>query len=178
MRTLRLATTADIPALQLHIARAARALSVGYYTPRESEAAITHVFGVDSRLISDGTYFVVEHELGIIGCGGWSWRRTLYGGDQRPVGTRDVLDPATEAAKIRAFFVAPEAARQGIGRQLLEACTEAARAAGFRQLELMATLPGVPLYEACGFTETERVTDIVPDDTPIRFVRMHRAIDG
>lgn len=94
------------------------------------------------------------------------------------MGTRDVLDPATEAAKIRAFFVAPEAARQGIGRQLLEACTEAARAAGFRQLELMATLPGVPLYEACGFTETERVTDIVPDGTPIRFVRMHRAIDG
>ena len=176
--TLRLALSADIPTLNPLIERSARALSEGYYSPRQIDAAIRHVFGVDSRLVEDGTYFVAEDSGRILGCGGWSRRKTMYGGDQRPVGPPEYLDPAADAARIRAFFVAPEAARQGIGRRLLEACAEAAGRAGFRRLALMATLPGVPLYSACGFREVEPVTDILPDGTAIEFVRMERPLDG
>ena len=174
---LRLATPHDVPALNALIERSARALSAGFYTEQESEAAIRHVFGVDSALIADGTYFVVERDGHLVACGGWSKRRTLYGGDQRPVGDRSLLDPRTDAARIRAFFVAPEAARQGIGRRLLDACIVAAGEAGFRRLELMATLPGVPLYLACGFTEVERVTETLPDGVHVAFVRMTRDME-
>jgi GNAT superfamily N-acetyltransferase len=174
--TLRPAQPSDIPVLRTLIERSARALSVGFYSPRETEAAIRYVFGVDSTLIADGSYFVVAGADGIVGCGGWSRRRTLYGGDQRPVGTSDLLDPATDAARIRAFFVGPEHARQGIGRRLLGACRTAAEAAGFTRLELMATLPGVPFYAAHGFVEMERITDTLPDGTRIAFVRMGRAL--
>ena len=131
-----------------------------------------------AELIADGTYFVVERDGHLVACGGWSKRRTLYGGDQRPVGDRSLLDPRTDAARIRAFFVAPEAARQGIGRRLLDACIVAAGEAGFRRLELMATLPGVPLYLACGFTEVERVTETLPDGVRVAFVRMTRDMEG
>ena len=172
---LRLAEPRDVPRLQDLIARSARALSVGYYSAEETEAAIQYVFGVDTTLIADGTYFVAEREQRTIGCGGWSRRRTLYGGDQRPVGTADILDPAFEPARIRAFFVAPEAARQGVGRALLTACEDAARRAGFRRLELMATLPGVPFYAALGFEAVEHVTDTLPNGVALRFVRMRRA---
>jgi GNAT superfamily N-acetyltransferase len=173
---LRPALPADIPLLNPLIERSARTLSAGYYSPRQIDAAIRHVFGVDSRLVDDGTYFVAQDADQIVGCGGWSRRRTLYGGDQRRVGPPVWLDPATDAARVRAFFVAPEHARRGIGRRLLDACVDAARAAGFRRLELMATLPGVPLYTAYGFEEMERVTDLLPDGTPIEFVRMGRPI--
>lgn len=173
---LRPARPADIPELQRLIERSARALSAGYYTPAQTEAAIRHVFGVDSSLVADGTYLAVVDEGTIVACGGWSRRRTLYGGDQRPVGPPELLDPATDAAKIRAFFVAPEHARRGIGRALLTACEAAARAAGFSRLELMATLPGVPLYAACGFHAVARTTDVLPDGTAIEFVRMERPI--
>lgn len=171
---LRLAKPADIPVLHDLIARSARGLSHGYYSAAETEAALRHVFGVDSTLISDGTYFVAEQDGIPLGCGGWSDRRTLYGGDQRPMGNAERLDPALEPARIRAFFVAPEAARRGIGRRLLAACEEAARQAGFRSLELMATLPGVPFYRALGFVPVENVTDTLPDGVALRFVRMHR----
>ncbi len=174
--TIRLATEDDIPALQVLIARSARTLSQGYYTETETEAAIRYVFGVDSTLIADGTYFAVEEGGVIVGCGGWSRRRTLYGGDQRPVGSDDLLNPTMEPARIRAFFVAPERARQGIGRRLLATCFEATIAAGFSEIELMATLPGVPLYAAYGFQVLEHVTDILPDGTPLAFVRMGRAL--
>lgn len=170
--TLRLAVPNDVPALNSLIERSARALSAGFYTAEETESAIRHVFGVDTTLIEDGTYFVVEREGRLIACGGWSRRRTLYGGDQRPVGDRSFLDPATDAARIRAFFVAPEAARQGIGRRLLDACVAASASAGFRKLELMSTLPGVPLYTACGFREVERITEKLPDGVSVPFVRM------
>ena len=174
---LRPARPADVPALQALIERSARGLSAGFYTPAEAESAIRYVFGVDSNLIADGSYFAVRDGPTIVGCGGWSRRRTLYGGDQRPVGDgSDRLDPTTDAARIRAFFVAPERARQGIGRLLLDACFDAAGAAGFARAELMATLPGVPLYEAYGFEALERVTDVLPDGTPIAFVRMARDI--
>jgi GNAT superfamily N-acetyltransferase len=166
-----------IPILQELIEQSARALSVGYYTPAQIDAAVRFVFGVDSTLIDDGTYFVVRDGDDIVGCGGWSRRSTLYGGDQRPVGAADLLDPATGAARIRAFFVAPSHARRGIGRMLVGACAVAAETAGFRRLELMATLPGVAFYRACGFRETDRVTDILPDGTSIEFVRMERSIE-
>jgi GNAT superfamily N-acetyltransferase len=109
-------------------------------------------------------------------CGGWSRRRTLYGGDQRPVGEAALLDPATDAARIRAFFVAPEFARRGLGRALLEACEEAAREAGFRTLELMATLPGVPFYAALGFSPVEEARDTLPNGVEVRFVRMRKPL--
>jgi GNAT superfamily N-acetyltransferase len=131
---------------------------------------------VDSTLVADGTYFAAIEEEMIVGCGGWSRRRTLYGGDQRPVGTADLLNPASDTARIRAFFVAPSHARRGIGRTLVAACARAAETAGFTRLELMATLPGVPLDQACGFRETDRITDILPDGTAIEFVRMERSI--
>jgi GNAT superfamily N-acetyltransferase len=174
--TLRLAGPADIPVLNPLIERSARTLSEGYYTPRQIDAAIRHVFGVDSRLVEDGTYFVAQEGIRLVGCGGWSRRPTLYGGDQRPVGPAEWLDPAVDAARIRAFFVAPEAARRGIGRRLLEACAEAAGRAGFTRLALMATLPGVPLYSACGFVQVEPVIDVLPDGTAIEFIRMERLL--
>jgi GNAT superfamily N-acetyltransferase len=173
---IRLAYPADVPKLQELIQRSARALSVGYYTEVQIESAIRYVFGVDSNLISDGTYFVAEIEGVPAGCGGWSRRRNLYGGDQRPAGSMELLDPARDAARIRAFFVAPEFARLGIGRRLLETCAAAARDAGFRRLELMATLPGVPFYRNAGFRESERLTDTLPDGTLIEFVRMEQTI--
>ena len=176
--SIRPAVSDDVPALNPLIQASARALSAGYYTPAQIEAAIRFVFGVDSNLISDRSYLVVEEASRIVGCGGWSRRRTLYGGDQRPVGEPDWLDPTVDAARIRAFFVAPGHARRGIGRLLLDACTAAARAAGFRRLQLMATLPGIPLYAAGGFRELERVTDRLPDGTSIEFVRMERDITG
>jgi len=174
--TLRLARADDVPTLNALIERSARALSAGFYTEEETESAIRHIFGVDTTLIADETYFVVEREQRAVACGGWSKRRTLYGGDQRPVGERSLLDPGTDAARIRAFFVAPEAARQGIGRRLLDACMAAAAQAGFRKLELMATLPGVPLYAACGFREVERVSERLPDGVSLGLVRMTRPI--
>jgi GNAT superfamily N-acetyltransferase len=173
---LRLAVRGDIPALTELIASSARILGRGYYTELETESAIRHVFGVDSVLIADGTYFVAELDGRIAGCGGWSRRRTLYGGDQRPVGSQDLLDPASEPARIRAFFVSPKAVRRGVGRRLFAECDRAAAAYGFESLELMATLPGVPFYLALGFSLIEEVTDVLPDGTSIRFVRMRREL--
>jgi GNAT superfamily N-acetyltransferase len=177
--TLRAATRDDIQALSALIAESARLLSRGFYTEQEAESAIRFVFGVDTALVDDGTYFVALLDGTLAGCGGWSRRNTLYGGDQRPVGEggdAPLLDPARDAARIRAFFVAPTAARRGVGRQLLEACEHAAGAAGFRSLTLMATLPGVPFYQALGFTPDEDVVDVLPDGTPLRFVRMSKRI--
>ncbi len=172
---IRLALAADIPVLRDLIERSARGLSRGFYSDTEIESALRHVFGVDSTLIADGTYFVVEMNDVPVACGGWSFRRNLYGGDQRPTGTAEQLDPQKDAARIRAFFVAPEAVRRGIGRKLLAACEDAARAAGFSTLELMATLPGVPFYAALGFAAEEEVLDTLPDGVTLRFVRMRRA---
>ncbi|MCU0635051.1 MAG: GNAT family N-acetyltransferase [Gemmatimonadaceae bacterium] len=176
--TLRPATPADIPALAALIEDSARTLSRGFYTPAQTESAIRHVFGVDSRLVDDGTYLLAERDGALAGCGGWSRFRTLYGGDQRPMGAGGVdrLDPTVDAARIRAFFVAPSHARQGVGRALLHACAQAAARAGFVRLELMATLPGVPLYAALGFTAIAQVVDTLPDGTPLPFVHMGCAI--
>jgi GNAT superfamily N-acetyltransferase len=174
--TVRLALASDIPALNDLIPVSARVLSQGFYSPAQTEAAIKYVFGVNLQLIADRSYFVVEDSGEIVACGGWSFRATLYGGDQRPVGGGPTLDAAQDAARIRAFFVSPAHARKGLGSLLMKACTEAATAAGFRQLELMSTLPGVPFYSRLGFRERERVTDTLPDGTAVEFVRMDRLI--
>ncbi len=176
--TLRLATLDDLPALHALIPASVRGLSQGWYTPQQIESAIRHVFGPDTQLIADGTYFAAEAEGRIVGCGGWSRRRTLYGGDQMKDAEDPLLDPATEAAKIRAFFVHPDRARQGIASMIMEACRAAAGAAGFGRMELMATLPGEPLYRAFGFQARERVETTLPDGVHVPFVRMDRPIGG
>jgi GNAT superfamily N-acetyltransferase len=178
MLSIRLATAEDVPALRGLIPASARALSRGFYTDAETESAIRHVFGPDSRLIADGTYFVAEEDGFLAGCGGWSRRRTLYGGDQTKSGEEALLDPASEPAKIRAFFVHPDFARRGVGSRILEACLAAARAAGFRRVELAATLPGVPFYAARGFVERERLSAPMADGRGLPIVRMERALDG
>ena len=175
--SLRIATIEDVPALSRLISSSARELSRGFYTEAEAESAIRYVFGVDTALVGDGTYYVATLDGVLAGCGGWSRRNTLYGGDQRPVGSSAFLDPVTDAARIRAFFVAPTAARKGVGRALLGACTDAALRAGFRRLTLMATLPGVPFYAALGFHADEDVVDALPDGTMLKFVRMSKRID-
>ncbi|MBK8247909.1 MAG: GNAT family N-acetyltransferase [Gemmatimonadetes bacterium] len=172
----RYATRADIPALNALIRESAAALSAGFYTEQETDAAIRYVFGVDTMLVDDQTYFVASLEGSDVACGGWSRRGALYGGDQRRMEEAPLLDPQLDAARIRAFFVSPRYARRGIGRQMLDHCIAAAVAEGFSALELMATLPGVPLYEQCGFRELERVVDTMPNGVGVRFVRMRREL--
>ena len=166
----------EVEALNALIHASAAALSRGFYGEEEIEAANRYVFGVDTTLVRDGTYFVGEAGGQLVACGGWSRRGALYGGDQRPMDDAPVLDPAREPARIRAFFVHPAWSRRGIGRALLDLCTTAARAEGYRALELMATLPGVPLYAACGFVEVEPVRDRMPNGVEVRFVRMRREL--
>jgi GNAT superfamily N-acetyltransferase len=176
MTSIRRALLTEVPQLNALIADSATELSRGYYTPIQIEALITHVFGVDTQLIVDGTYYVIEGDDRLAACGGWSGRRTLFGGDQAKGASDPLLDPATEAARIRAFFVHPTCARQGLGRALLLHCEAAARAAGFRRTELMATLPGVPLYRALGYDVLEPVVHGLPDGQRVDFVRMGRAL--
>ena len=153
---IRLATDQDVASLSGLIPASVRALSAGYYTDRQIERALGYVFGVDSQLIADGTYYVAVADDQIVGCGGWSKRQTLYGSDQMKGEADPLLDPAQDAARIRAFFVHPAWTRQGIGRRIIEECEAAARREGFRRMELGATLPGEPLYAAMGYTVTER----------------------
>jgi len=134
------------------------------------------MFGVDTQLIDDGTYYVVHQAERIVASGGWSGRRTLFGGDQWKHGADAPLDPRTEAARIRAFFVDPGSDRRGLGRLLFDRCLADARTAGFQRLELMATLPGEPLYRALGFAADERVELALPDDVQVPLVRMSRTI--
>ena len=175
MMVPRLATDEDVPNIRTLIARSARGLSIGFYTPAQIEAAATHVFGVDTQLIVDGTYYVIDVPDGLAAAGGWSARRTLFGGDQMKQAEDSRLDPAIDAARIRAFFVDPAWARRGLATALYRACEQAARVAGFRRFELMATAPGLPLYRHLGFTELERV-ELILGGVPVGFVRMGRAI--
>lgn len=153
---LRAATPADIPALSSLIQSSGRELSVGFYSPVQIEAAVAHIFGVDSQLIADGTYYLIEEDGEPVAAGGWSARRTLYGGDQMKGSVDPMLDPAVDAARIRAFYVHPLWARRGLARRLYAECARAAWDAGFRTFELVATSPGEPLYLALGFTLVER----------------------
>jgi GNAT superfamily N-acetyltransferase len=187
---IRLAAAGDVPALRLLIEASVRGLQARDYSAEQLEAALRTVYGVDTQLIADGTYFaaeaVVESESEseedsaaapvlvpvLVGCGGWSKRKTLYGGDQFAGREDSLLDPARDAAKIRAFFVHPAWARRGIGGMILEACEVAARAAGFRRLEMGATLTGVPFYRAKGYEELERVEAPLGDGMTLPIVRM------
>ena len=142
----------------------------------EYRAAIAHVFGVDTTLIADGTYFVAEVAGKLQGCGGWSKRRTLFGGDQYAARDAAFSNPAIDAAKIRAFFVHPQAARAGLGRALLARCETEARAAGFKAAELMSTLPGVSFYRACGYLPGTPVSFTVGEGLGIEFVPMRKTL--
>jgi GNAT superfamily N-acetyltransferase len=169
---IRNATLADKPALEALIALSARELSKGDYTPEQIEGALRGAFGVDTQLIRDGTYFIVEIDGALAGCGGWSRRRTLFGSDARAERDASELDPRTDAAKIRAFFIHPDYARRGVGRAILDHCEADARAYGFTRFELMATLPGVRLYRACGYEGVERIRYPVGEGVEIEFVPM------
>jgi GNAT superfamily N-acetyltransferase len=154
---LRVAVLADVPELTALIARSVRILQAEDYTASQREAALASVFGVDTQLIADGTYFVGEVDGIVVACGGWSKRKTLFGADHCAGREDSLLDPERDAAKIRAFFVDPAWARRGIGTRVLEACESAAQAAGFRRFEMGATLTGVALYKVRGYREIERI---------------------
>jgi predicted N-acetyltransferase YhbS len=176
--TIRPARAQDLPAIEALIARSARALSVDFYTEAQVASLLTHVFGADSQLVRDGTYYVIETPSGdLAAVGGWSRRRTLYGGDRMKPVEDPLLEPGREPARIRAFFVHPDWARRGLGRRLYHRCVAAARAAGFHHLALVATLPGEPLYRALGFTLDERFTLALPDGIEVPVARMSRSID-
>jgi GNAT superfamily N-acetyltransferase len=174
--TLRVARLTDVPALQDMIESSVRGLSATFYSPAQIDAALADVFGVDSQLIADGTYYVIEGEAGPAAAGGWSRRSTLYGGDQAKAVEDPLLDPVVDAARIRAFFVRPDYARRGLARQLYKECERAARRAGFRRFELMATSPGEPLYTALGFTVVERIERSLSSGVTVPFARMVRDI--
>jgi GNAT superfamily N-acetyltransferase len=176
--TLRLAVEADVPLLTELIAASVRKLQAVDYTSAQLEGALRSVYGVDTQLIHDGTYFVAEVGGAIVACGGWSKRRTLFGADHCPGREDSLLDPAFDAAKIRAFFVHPEWARRGIGARileaLLEACEEAARSHGFSRFEMGATLTGVALYKARGYREVERIDVPLVGGEVLPIVRMSK----
>jgi GNAT superfamily N-acetyltransferase len=174
---VRVARRDDIPDVERLIERSVRELSASYYDPAQIESALRFMFGVDSQLVEDATYHVIEAEGAIVAAGGWSRRRTLFGGDQWKHGADELLDPAREPARIRAFFVDPSWSRRGLGRSLFDACHRDARAAGFRRLELMATLPGEPLYRALGFSADERIELALPDGVRVPLVRMSRPVE-
>jgi len=174
MPTIRLATHADIPALNQLIALSVRRLSTNYYTPAQIESAIKYVFGVDTQLITDQTYYIAEIDDQIVGCGGWSKRNTLYGGDQHKDIVDPLLNPEQDAARIRAFFVHPDFARRGIGTLIINVCEAAAKNECFKSFELGATLPGVPLYEVMGYRPIERIDVQLPDGEMLGIVKMRK----
>lgn len=172
----RLAETNDIPALKKLIPISARALQAAHYSSDQIEAALGSVFGVDSQLIRDGTYYVAEAGDKIVGCGGWSRRKTLFGGDAGKVGADPLLDPKTDPARIRAFFVDPAYARQGIGRRIMELSEAAAIAAGFRRIDIVATLAGEPLYLKFGYREVERYSIPLQHAESLPAVRLSKSV--
>jgi GNAT superfamily N-acetyltransferase len=176
--TLRNATLDDVPALQSLIARSARGLSTAEYRPAQVEGALRGAFGVDTQLVNDQTYFVAEENGVMVGCGGWSFRSTLFGGDARAGRDSSILDPKTQAAKIRAFFVDPLHARRGIGSLLLDHCERQARAHGYARVELMATLPGVKLYAARGYVGAAMVRFELGSGEFIEFIPMQKMLDA
>ena len=171
----RLAHDKDVPALAELIHVSSRALQAPYYSAAQIEAALGPIFAVDRQLIRDDTYFVVEQSNTIVGCGGWSKRKSLYGGDsERP--TEDaMLDPTRDAARIRAFFVHPSCARRGIGKSILYACERAIVSAQFMTADLVATLPGEPLYAALGYAVVERYEIPMANGLSLPVVRMSKS---
>lgn len=173
---IRPATQDDVLALEALITASARVFGRPDYTEAQIEAALGTAWGVDTELVRDGTYFVVEADGAIVACGGWSRRRTLFGADAQPGRESALLDPTVDAARIRAFFVHPDHGRRGIGRSLLDHCEEAARREGFRAAELMATLPGLRLYGAFGYVSGDAIEHPLPGGLTIRFVPMRKPL--
>lgn len=180
---IRRASIDDIAAIDALIVESAEQLGRGFYSASQRKAAIDHVFGSDRTLIVDGTYLIIESGGELLGCGGWSRRETLFGGDQFAARNPRLLDPLREAARIRAFFVSPRHARRGAASRLLDECEAAARGDGFGALELMATLPGVPFYAARGFVQTAEINlELGPEVGPekekviVPFVAMRKPL--
>ncbi|HFL2715755.1 TPA: GNAT family N-acetyltransferase [Legionella pneumophila] len=180
MINIRLANIVDVKTLNDLITVSAMELSRDIYSDQEIEGAIKYVFGVDTELIKDKTYFVIEKDGEIAGCGGWSKRKTLFGGNQFPGRDEpEYLDPSKDAAKIRAFFIHPKFARQGLGSMLLFHCEHEAHLNGFTQLEMMATLPGVKLYSTLAYNAVSDKIVLLPNNVPLRFVHMIKSLkDG
>ena len=171
---LRRATKDDVPRLREIIEASVRGLQANDYSPTQIDAALNSVYGVDTQLIADGTYFVAGTESEIVACGGWSKRKTLYGGDQFQSREDTLLNPARDAAKIRAFFVHPNWASQGIGAAILKACEDAATEAGFARLEMGATLSGVAFYKAKGYTAVENLEVPLSNGEALPIVKMQK----
>jgi len=172
--TCRLAAREDLPALEAVMDAAIDALQSAFLNERQIRASHT-IMGVDSRLVDDGTYFIVECGGVIAGCGGWSRRATLYGGDHTAGRDDALLDPATDPARVRAMYTEPRFARRGVGRMVLERCEAAAAAEGFQRLELVATLAGEGLYRRCGFEVLETFTD-TSSGVDIPLLKMAKAV--
>jgi GNAT superfamily N-acetyltransferase len=164
MPALRVANLADAPPIDALMKASTAAIFPAYYDAIQTASAVRYVAQVDPDLLVDGTYFVIEEEGEVVGCGGWSRRGRVYMGSANNPGDDRYLDPATEAAHIRAMFVRADWQRRGLGRRILEASEDAARRMGFRRLDLVATLPGIPLYLAAGYEPTAEVEDIVLAD--------------
>jgi predicted N-acetyltransferase YhbS len=173
---LRLATRDDIPALRDLIPASVRGLSENYNSAAQIESALIHIFGVDTQLIDDGTYFIAESDGQVVGAGGWSKRKTLYGGDQTKSEADPLLDPAHDAARIRAFYVHPNWARRGIGSLIIRACEDAAREAAFTRAELGSTLAGEPFYLAMGYRVIEQGAAPMPDGESLPVTRMDKTL--
>ncbi|MEJ7806363.1 MAG: GNAT family N-acetyltransferase [Telluria sp.] len=176
MFTIRQAQMRDNPELNALIRLSGIGLSAGFYTDEQAAAITREVFGVDSALVADGTYYAIEEGGTIVACGGWSARATDFGGDQAKSGSDRPLDPATEPARIRAFFVDPAMARRGLGSMLLEHCTRAAAQAGFKALELVSTMPGVPLYIRHGFAPLDDIALPLSGGVTVALTRMRKEI--
>jgi GNAT superfamily N-acetyltransferase len=172
---IRRATEADVPALHTLIEASVRGLQAGDYTPAEIEGALGHALGLDSQLVADGTYFIAEVAGEMVASGGWSYRATLCGSDGMAGREPARLDPARDAAKIRAIFVHPEWARKGLGTLMLGHCEEQARAAGFTRLEMGSTLTGVPLYRLRGYVEREKIMIPLPNGEMLAVIRMTKS---
>jgi GNAT superfamily N-acetyltransferase len=172
--TSRVAGEADLPALEAVMAAAIGELQKGFLSPEQIEAS-RMIMGLDRQLVADRTYFIVVVGDQIAGCGGWSRRATLYGGDHTPGRDPELLDPAKDAARVRAMYTHPDFARRGVGRLILKLCEEAARAEGFGRLELMGTASGRPLYEAAGFQPIEEIVD-ARGGAPVPLTRMGKAL--
>jgi len=176
MLTHRLATEADLPALKALMALAIDTLQKGFLDEAQIIASRA-VMGLDTQLVADRTYFLVEEDGRLAGCGGWSRRATLYGGDHSTALRNEaLLDPAHDAARVRAMYTHPDFARRGVGRLILSLCEAAAATAGFSRVQLMATLSGEPLYRACGYAEVERAPAAPVDGVIVPLILMGKAI--
>lgn len=175
---LRIATPADERAIDALMKQSIAAIFPRFYDERQVESAVRYIGDVDRTLVADGTYFVFESQGEVVACGGWSRRDKLFTGSGDAAGDSRLLDPASEPAKVRAMFVRGDWTRRGLGRRILEACEAAARREGFRQLALMATLPGEPLYRAYGFRPLEEVEITMPDGVILACVSMDMPLQG